>query len=145
MKKILIALIALVALSSHVADAQIKVKSKSNMETLLSIRMGFITLNYDGSYYLAMSTTNKFDKPMILPLGKSKEEAIETTKSLIEITTTIGKGDCVKIVSAYGTEFRIYRFAKNTITINADGHAAASNTNKAELTKILDKITFDVR
>lgn len=145
MKKIIIAIIAAMVLMPTMADAQISVSSKTNTERLLSIRMGFITLNYDGQYYLAMSTTNQFDKPMILPLGKTKEEAIETTKSLIEITTTIGKGDCVEIVSAYGTQFRIYRFAKNTITINADGYAAASNTNKAELTKILDKITFDVR
>ena len=92
-----------------------------------------------------MSTTNQFDSPMILPLGKDKTEAIKTIKALIEITTTIKTGDCITIESIYGTEFRIYRFAKNTIVINADGYAAASNTNKAELTKILDMITFDVR
>ena len=145
MRRIIYIIFATMFLLPTQADAQIVVKDKMNIETLLSIRMGFIKLNYDGSYYLAMSTTNQFDRPMILPLGKDKTEAIKTIEALIEITTTIKNGDCIKIESAYGTEFRIYRFAKNTITINADGYAAASNTNKAELTKILDKITFDVR
>ena len=144
MKKILLMVIAFMTLVP-MADAQITVKEKSNRETLLSIRMGFITLNYDGSYYLAMSTTNQFDNPMILPLGKEKKDAMSTIQALIDITTTIQKGDCVRIESAYGEEFRIYRYAKNTITINADGYAASSNTNKAELTKILDAICFDVR
>lgn len=144
MKRIIVLIIAALTFCT-ISEAQISVKSKSTTERLLSIRMGFITLNYDGQYFLAMSTTNQFDKPMILPLGKTKNEATETIKSLIEITTTIGKGDCVRIVSAYGTEFRIYRFAKNTITINADGYTAASNTSKAELIKILDAISFDAR
>lgn len=144
MKKFITLIVSLMMLPI-ITDAQIVVKDKTNTETLLSIRMGFIKLNYDGSYFLAMSTTNQFDRPMILPLGKDKAEAIKTIESLIEITSTIKKGDCIKIESAYGTEFRIYRFAKNTITINADGYAAASNTNKAELNKILDIITFDVR
>lgn len=140
MKKFIILLFALVILPV-MADAQIVVKDKNTTETLLSIRMGFIALNCSGgSYYLAMSTTNKFDRPMILPLGKDKDEACATIESLIEITTTIGKDDCVRIESAAGEEFRIYRFAKNTITINADGYAAASNTSKAELNRILDKI-----
>lgn len=145
MKKILIALIAALAFLPTIAEAQISVTSKSNNEKLLSIRMGFITLNYDGSYYLGMQTTNQFDNHMILPLGKTKEEAIKTVQALIDITTTIAKGDCITIESVYGTKFRIYRYAKNTITIHADGYAGYSNTNKNELTRILDTITFDVR
>lgn len=144
MKKIVILIIALMSLSS-LANAQITIKGKQNTETLLSIRMGFIRLNYDGSYYLAMSTTNQFDDAMILPLGKNKQEAMTTTQSLIDISTTIKKGDCIEVESIYGQTFRIYIFAKNTITIQSDGYAAMSNTNKAELTRILDTITYDVR
>jgi len=142
MKKFVIFIIAM--MMTVIADAQITIKGKSNTETLLSIRMGFITLKYDGTYYLTMSTTNQFDDPMILPLGKDKKEAMQTLDALIDITTSIKKGDCIKIESIYGEEFRIYRFAKNTITIHADGYAAPSNTNKLELTRILDHLTFEV-
>ena len=144
MKKIILILIAFMTLVP-MADAQITIKSKSNKETLLSIRMGFITLNYDDRYYLALSTTNQFDDLMILPLGKEKKEAMSTIEALIDITTTIKKGDSVSIESIYGQEFLISWFAKNTILIHSKGYAASSNTNKAELTRILDAITFDVR
>lgn len=129
-----------------IADAQITIKSKSNTKTLLSIRMGVITLEYEENdcFYLAMSTTNQFDDAIILPLGKDKREAMQTLNDLIDITTSMKKGDSITIESAYDREFRIYRRAKNTIAIYADGYAGSASTNAAELKRILDHLTFEV-
>lgn len=127
------------------ADAQFKVKSTYKTEHILSIRLGFIDLNYDGSYYLAMETTNQFDDPLILPLGKSKQKAMETIESLINITTTIKKEDTITIMTLYGEEFRIYKHGKNIISIDADYRAGYSNITKAELKRILDTIAYDIR
>lgn len=144
MKKIIMIVITMMMLIPSVANSQIKVTGKVSTEKLLSIRMGFIELKYDGSYYLLMSTTNRFDDPIILLLGKDKEEAMQTLQSLIDITTSIQKGECITIENA-AEELRIYRQAKNTILIFTNGRAGNSNTNKAELTRCLDAVSFDIR
>lgn len=144
MRKIIMIVISMMMLMPSVANAQIKVTSKVSTERLLSIRMGFIELKYNGSYYLMMSTTNRFDDPIILLLGKDKEEAMQTLQSLIDITTSIKKGDCVTIQNA-SEELQIYRYAKNTISIYSEGRAGSANTNKSELTRCLDAVSFDVR
>ena len=127
------------------AEAQIKITEKSNTQKLMTIRMGKINLFFDNDYYLALETSNQFDDPMILPLGKDKKTAIETLENLIDIVASIKKGDAIKIESAYEREFRIYRSAKNTISIHSDGYAGFAYTTKAELTRLLDCVTFDIR
>lgn len=144
MKKILTIILALMMMPA-MADAQIKITGKRNVQTLMSIRMGMIDLDYDGKYYLAMRTSNQFDDTMILPLGGDKQVAMQTLQDLIDIATSLKKGDSIKIESAYGREFRIYRLAKNAVGIYADGYAGYASTSKTELTRLLDCVMFDVR
>lgn len=145
MKKVIIACLLGMMLLPCKAGAQIVVTGKSQAETITSIRMGFIRLNYDGEYYLSMSTTNQFDDRMVISLGKDKKEAAQTMQSLLDIVTGIKKGECVRIRNTAGEEFRIYRFAKKSITIHSDGYAAASNMSVREAEALLEGVLYDVR
>ena len=143
MKKLVIILIALLSFGA-MANAQIQVTHKSSIQTLTSVRLGFISLmTNDGHFYLSFQTSNQFDDSMIIKLGEDKKEAIETLQSFISIIVSMKKGDSVTINSA-NKEFRLYRYAKNTILIFADGYAGNSNTNKAEMEKFLDYLMFEV-
>ena len=81
MKKIFILIMTM--LMPMMAEAQIKITEKSNTQKLMTIRMGKINLFFDNDYYLALETSNQFDDPMILPLGKDKKTAIETLENLM--------------------------------------------------------------
>lgn len=145
MKKIFVIIISTMILMPTMADAQIKIESRKTTETLLSLRMGFIDLTYNGSYFLSMSTTNQFDDPIVISLGKDKQEAMQTLQNLIDLTTSIKKGECITIENTFGEKLRIFRYCKNTISIFSDGRAGSSNTNKSELSRCLDSVTFDAR
>lgn len=123
------------------ADAQIKKKSTTKTETILSLRMGCMNLKLsEGTYYISMLTTNQFDDAMLLKLGNSKESAIQSLNDLIEISSNISGQECVKIDNGYGRELRIYKGAMGGISIHADGYAGCVNTAKSEFRKMLDKL-----
>lgn len=143
MKKIIAIIITLLSFGA-MADAQIQITHKSNTKTLTSVRLGFISmLRNSGYFYLVFQTNSQFDDSMIIQLGKDKKESIETLQSLIDIIASMKKGDSVTI-NNLGQEFRLYRYAKNSITIHADGFAGNSNTNKNEMEFFLDHLMFEV-
>lgn len=141
MKKLLLIVIALITFVP-MTNAQIQKKSSTKKETIISLRMGYMTLIVsDGYYYLTMLTTNQFDDAMILKLGNSKESAMQSLTDLIEIASTIETSECVEIDNGYGRTMRIYKGGMGGISIYADGYAGSANTSKSEFNKMLNALT----
>jgi hypothetical protein len=142
MKKIFIAIISAMILMPMMADAQIQKKATTKIETLLSLRMGYMNLKLsEGTYFISMLTTNQFDDAMVLKLGETKESAAQSLNDLMEISTTISGQECVRIDNGYGRELRFYKGAMGGVTIQADGYAGVVNTAKSEFKKMLDKLS----
>ena len=141
MKKIIIAIISAMILMPTMADAQIQKKSTTKTETILSLRMGYINLRLsEGTYFIAMLTTNQFDDAMLLKLGDTKESAVQSLNDLIEISSNITGQECVRIDNGYGRELRFYKGVMGGVSINADGYAGSVNTAKSEFKKMRDKL-----
>lgn len=138
MKKILTLIVALLTIGMA-ADAQVQIKKKSTSENIYSGRMGNISVDcMDGSYFLAICSTNQFDKFYVIHLGENAKDAITSIESFIEIAKTIKKGESYDIETPTKT-FTIYKGAfKNEIWFKASGHAGYAVTNVNEMNKILD-------
>ena len=136
MKRILIALIAMM-MFCLATEAQIKKTGSMKTETLVSLRMGVVTLNQsEGSYYIAMTTTNQFDDAMILKLGDTKESARQSLTDLIDILESLQGNDTEFINNGYGREFRLFK-VMGALYVAADGYAGNGNMGKSELNRML--------
>lgn len=100
MKKFLFLVVALG--SFFVAQGQIMpVQKVGAIETIATARSKNIKLNrLDGDYYLYIAATgNQFDDPAIFDLGLSKSEALQTIADLIELCTTLSKGETLLVMN----------------------------------------------
>ena len=77
----------------------------------------------DSTYYLTLATTNQFDKPMLLKLGKGKQSATQTLKDLKSLISTLSKGDDVIIDNGYGRQYTITKYDNKNLIITAEGYA----------------------
>lgn len=130
--------ITMMMLMPSVADAQIVVSKKPSFETLVNLRMGWVSLNkYDDTYLLILRSDNQFDDPYIIQLGENETEAKQSLETLIEVASTIGRDDAMAFQS--GTkEYRIFRgMVKGELWFKADGFAGWGKTAKTELNKLL--------
>lgn len=142
MKKIFIAIISAMILMPTSADAQIQVNKQPKREVLKSLRMGYVTLSRTGNlHFLSLTSDNQFDDPYVILLGKSKEAAIESLNSLIEISSTITKDDFFE----FNDGIKDYHLAKGAfkseLWFKADGHAGYGKTSTTELNNLLKALT----
>ena len=142
MKKIIIAIISAMILMSTMADAQIQVKKQPKIETIKSLRMGYVDLcKSEDIYFLALRSDNQFDKPYFILLGDGKEAAIESLNSLVEVASTITKDDSFEFNDGRN-DFYIYRgLFKSEVWFKSKGHAGYGKTSTAELNSLLKALT----
>lgn len=141
MKKIIIAIISAMILMPTMADAQIQKTGTFKTKTLSSVRMGFVNLKLsgNGTYYLAMKTSNQFDDYMLLKLGENKESAIQSLNDLIDIMDSL-KGESTQYIqNGYGRELRLWKLL-GALYISCDGYAGDANVGKGELKKFIKAI-----
>lgn len=142
MKKIIIAIISAMILMPTIAEAQIQVNKQPKRETIKSLRMGYVTLTKtEQTYFLSMISDNQFDKSYVILLGESKEAAIQSLNSLIEISSTIAKDDSFEFNDGI-KNYRIYRgMFKSEVWFKADGYAGYGKTSTTELNNLLKALT----
>lgn len=142
MKKIIIAIISAMILMPTIAEAQIQVNKQPKRETIKSLRMGYVTLTKtEETYFLSMISDNQFDKSYVILLGESKEAAIQSLNSLIEISSTITKDDSFEFNDGI-KNYRIYRgMFKSEVWFKADGYAGYGKTSTTELNNLLKALT----
>lgn len=142
MKKIIIAIISAMILMPTIAEAQIQVNKQPKRETIKSLRMGYVTLTKtEQTYFLSMISDNQFDKSYVILLGESKEAAIQSLNSLIEISSTITKDDSFEFNDGI-KNYRIYRgMFKSEVWFKADGYAGYGKTSTTELNNLLKALT----
>ena len=142
MKKIIIAIISAMILMPTIAEAQIQVNKQPKRETIKSLRMGYVTLTKtEETYFLSMISENQFDKSYVILLGESKETAIQSLNSFIEISSTITKDDSFEFNDGI-KNYRIYRgMFKSEVWFKADGYAGYGKTSTTELNNLLKALT----
>jgi hypothetical protein len=136
MKKIIIAVISAL-LFSTMAEAQIQKTSSYQNETIASARAGVVKLKYDGDFFLVLTTSNQFDKPMMLKLGDSKESALLSLHDLVEISETL-KGT-QNIANGYGEELTLSK-SMGSLALQSRGHAGIAYLSAGEIKKFIKKL-----
>lgn len=128
MKKILIlAVLAMMAVGT--AQAQIQIgKKNEKVETLGSVRMGAIALKHGfGDYYITGQTSNQFDDPVILDLGKTIEQARESFDGLLSLYE-LGNKESASFKDANGREWFVIKYGgagKGSISFDCRDEAQA--------------------
>lgn len=142
MKKIIITIISAMILMPTMADAQIQVKKQPKIETIKSLRMGYVTLSKsEDIYFLSLTSDNQFDKSYIIYLGESHEAAVGSLNSLIEVASTITKDDSFEFNDGRN-DFYIYRgMFKGEVWFKAKGFAGYGKTSTTELNNLLKALT----
>lgn len=143
MKKIIIAIISAMILMPTIADAQIVVKEKTKVETIKRLRMGWVSLDKTGnSYFLCVRSDNQFDDTYTIHLGQSKEDAIASLNTLIEVSKTLKKDESVKFDNI-NEELSIYSgVLKKEIWFKSEYKAGWGKVSKMELNTLLDALLF---
>ena len=144
MKKILILIISALYLIP-IASAQIQITKRNSFKTLISLRMGMVSLEQKGEdFYLMLLSDNPYDNPYIIHLGNGKKASMESLESLIDIADTIKKHDIYEI-DMQKERLTITRgLIKSEIWIKSIYKAGYGKTSMGELKRLLDKLTFDV-
>lgn len=142
MKKILI-LFATLIVMPMIAEAQIVVKEKTKVETIKRLRMGWVSLDKTGtSYFLCIRSDNQFDDTYTIHLGQSKEDAISSLYTLIELTKTLKKDESVKFDNI-NEELSIHLgLLKGEIWFKSKYRAGWGKISKKELNTLLDTLLF---
>ena len=142
MKKILI-LFATLMMMPVIAEAQIVVKERTKVETIKKLRMGWVSLDKTGtSYFLCVRSDNQFDDTYTIHLGQSKEDAIASLNTLIEVAKTLKKDESVKFDNI-NEELSIYSgVLKKEIWFKSQYRAGWGKVSKMELNTLLDALLF---
>ena len=142
MKKIIIAIISAMILMPTMADAQIQVKKQPKIETIKSLRMGYVDLcKSEEIYFLSLRSDNQFDDPYFILLGEGKEAAIESINSLIEVASTITKEDSFEFNDGRKDFYILRGMFKGEVWFKADGYAGYGKTSTMELSNLLKALT----
>ena len=145
MKRIILAL--LIALLPSVSQAQLKIKSKTEAaETICSYRTGYEKLLYseDLGYYLCLGSTNRYDKPLLFPLGEDKESAVATLKDLLSLPEAIGNEDMITVEGFVGEQVRISveeLLGIKGINFKGEGMAGTGGITPSNLKKMINKLS----
>lgn len=142
MKKIIIAIIALLSIS--VAEAQIQSQGPSpRVETIYGPRAGVWFNRIEGingwEYYLSMATTNQFDDHMNIYLG-----TIDNAKLSIQWfidNFELGKNYRMKDDKKYPfVAICVSVFATDCWEFYKEGHAGCARVRMSEFSRILNKL-----
>lgn len=130
MKKTLTLLVAL--LISVGAMAQLNVTS-AHENTIENLGQNLKYDSADSIYYIVLTTSNRFDDPMLFNLGKGKESAMATLKDLKGFIETSAKGDVINVDSGFGKQYRLDKYDKFNIMVTGKGYAGHSFIYKNKL------------
>lgn len=130
MKKAL-TLLALLLISMG-AMAQLNVTSaRENTIERLTQELSFDTS--DSTYYIALTTSNQFDDPMLFKLGKGKESALQTIDDLLAFMEQGEKGDVITVENGFGKEYRIYVYDHLNLDMASDYHVGTRIMQKPRM------------
>jgi hypothetical protein len=141
MKKF-IAIIAIL-FSVMVCNAQITIVSQneSKTEKVCTLRAMYADLyhNSEVGYYITANSSNEFDDPYIITLGKEKEDAIETMNTLINV------GENKLDITAQNGTSKLRMWGDSFLGIKAlfvknEHYAGNFSLNVNELKRGLDKL-----
>lgn len=112
MKKFIVIFVML--LFGIAANAQVKITKTSN-DRLVEVKSLYMAdynrlVRSGESYLYVAKTSNQFDDPMILLLGKNKEEILTSLNTLYEAVDTIGDEETITIDNGFGVEFRLNKW-----------------------------------
>jgi len=138
MKKLL-AIMALLLISSG-AMAQLNVvKQTENTWEKITQRLYFDS--EDSTYFLRLTTSNRFDRILYFSLG-SKQEAILSIKQMIDFIDTAEKKTVLTIQDdKFNEEIHLSKYDKNNIMVFAEGYAGSTFLQKPSLSQWWVKIT----
>lgn len=139
MKRLILLLV--LCLIPVVGHAQLNIKGEPvNIETLSTARFGGITLHRRGeTYYLGISSSNKYDDPQIFYLGESKESAVQTLKDMMELLGSMEKGTRVQVDNK-GKTVSLYRISGQSLGIEFGAGAGQYWIAKSEALKFLSEL-----
>jgi hypothetical protein len=138
MKKIIIAVISAL-LFTTMAEAQIQKTSSYQSETIASARMGVVQLKYDGDFFLVLTTSNQFDKPMLLKLGDNKESALLSLNDLLDLADSLQGTEMQSIDNGYEKELTISK-SMGSLAFQARGYAGIAYLSAGEIKKFAKKL-----
>lgn len=142
MKRLIIAVIAALLLAP-MADAQINLKKREQSETIMKMRMGYVSLEKIGeTYFLAIRSDNQFDNHYIIHLGDTKRKAIESLTSLVDLADTIKKNESFEFDNGNETIDVFRGVMKGELWFKAEGYAGYGRTSKPELNKMLESLLY---
>lgn len=142
MKKIIIAIISAMILMPTIAEAQIQVKKKPQIETIKSLRMGYVELcKSEEVHFLSLRSDNQFDNPYFILLGEGKEAAIESLNSLVQVASTITKDDSFEFNDGRNDFYICRGMFKGEVWFKAKGFAGYGKTSTTELNNLLKALT----
>lgn len=123
MKKTL-TLLALLLISMG-AMAQLNVTS-AHENTIEKLGQNLRYDTADSTYYIVLTSSNRFDYPMLFKLGKGKESAMETLKDLGDFIETAAKGDIINVDNGFGKQYTLGKYDKFNIMVMGKGYAGHS-------------------
>lgn len=123
-------------------NAQITItSSNTKSERVCVLRASYAELYYksDMGYYIRANSSNRFDKNYIVVLGESKDDAINTLNTLIQIgeeKQDVNVNNCGMNMRIYGNSF----MGINAIFVKAEYYAGDFSLNVSELQKGVRKL-----
>lgn len=141
MKKIIIAVIAL--LSLNIASAQFQVQQKQSMpEVVWRNGFGWVTLykqdigNGEYYYFIGIRTSNQFDDIMLIHLGK-KDKAITTLTQFYDL---YAQGEIYELADDNGEKFSAQCIAMKYYRLLKRGYAGYGTIHLNQLLNMRDAI-----
>ena len=138
MKKI--ALLVLTVILALPLSAQLRVKAKTDLKQIGTIRMGVITVfqSSQAGFSMSLKTTNQYDDPGIFHLGKDKESAIATLDDMLGMLEEGPTGEALSVDTGFGTcLLKVDKQLGVTIlNFSFDGCAGIQSMSKGELNKV---------
>lgn len=87
----------------------------------------------DSCYYVALTTSNSFDKSMIFAFGKGKISAMQTIDDILAFMKNAKKHDMIKVDNGFGKVYEISKYDNLNVIFNADGFAGYRLVYKPQL------------
>lgn len=145
MKKIIIAVLAL--LSIGVAEAQLQVTHLPKAETVCkpfsNMWLKKDMMNGEMQYYIVGSTTNQFDKPILLFLGNLDKAKTSLSQLLTDLYIV---GEQYELIDSCGVKFWAYaqnEFGTKRYAIKQNGYAGYMYLPLSGIRKMLSALELE--
>lgn len=138
MKKLLAIMVLLLISTGAMAQLNV-IKETENTWEKITQRLYFDS--EDSTYFLRLTTSNRFDRALYFNLG-DKQEAILSIKQMIDFIDTAEKGTALTIQDdKFNEEIYLSKYDKNNIFVTAKGYAGSTFLQKPSLSQWWVKIT----